>query len=47
MSSYVIGDIHGCVDELRYLIDALPIKAGDEVVFSAITSTAVRIRAAW
>ena len=33
MSSYVIGDIHGCADELRYLVDALPVQAHDEIVF--------------
>ena len=29
MRSYVIGDIHGCVDELRCLIDGLPLEVGD------------------
>jgi serine/threonine protein phosphatase 1 len=33
MSRFVIGDIHGCADELRRLIDALPLAAGDQVVF--------------
>lgn len=33
MSRYVIGDIHGCADELRHLIDALPLRPGDSVVF--------------
>ena len=33
MSSYVIGDIHGCVDELRYLVDDLPVHANDEIIF--------------
>jgi len=33
MSHYVIGDIHGCPDELRYLIEALPLARGDRVVF--------------
>src|SRR5215213_9957860 len=33
MTSFVIGDIHGCCDELRYLIDALPIGPDDEVIF--------------
>ena len=33
MKRFVIGDIHGCVDELRTLIDALPLAAGDRVVF--------------
>ena len=33
MSRYVIGDIHGCVEELRRLIEALPLGGGDSVVF--------------
>lgn len=33
MTSFVIGDIHGCCDELRYLIDALPIRPEDEIIF--------------
>jgi len=33
MSSFVIGDIHGCSEELRYLIDALPVRPDDEIVF--------------
>ena len=33
MRSYVIGDIHGCLDELRRLIDGLPLEVGDRVVF--------------
>jgi serine/threonine protein phosphatase 1 len=33
MSRYVIGDIHGCAEELRRLIDALPLRGGDSVVF--------------
>jgi len=33
MRSYVIGDIHGCLDELRYLIDGLPLEVGDRLVF--------------
>lgn len=33
MTAFVIGDIHGCCDELRYLIDALPIGRDDEVIF--------------
>lgn len=33
MPRYVIGDIHGCVDELRHLIDALPLRRGDSIVF--------------
>jgi diadenosine tetraphosphatase ApaH/serine/threonine PP2A family protein phosphatase len=33
MSRYVIGDIHGCLDDLRRLIDGLPVRAGDVLVF--------------
>ncbi len=33
MRCYVIGDIHGCVDELRCLIEGLPLKPGDHIVF--------------
>jgi serine/threonine protein phosphatase 1 len=33
MRSYVIGDIHGCLDELAYLIDGLPLATGDRLVF--------------
>ena len=33
MRSYVIGDIHGCLDELRCLIEALPLESGDRMVF--------------
>jgi serine/threonine protein phosphatase 1 len=33
MHSYVIGDIHGCLDELRYLVEALPFESGDRLVF--------------
>ena len=33
MKSFVIGDIHGCVDDLRYLIDRLPLARGDRLVF--------------
>jgi len=33
MKSYVIGDIHGCADELRYLIDGLSLARGDRLVF--------------
>jgi serine/threonine protein phosphatase 1 len=33
MSSFVIGDIHGCLEELRHLVDALPVRPGDEMVF--------------
>src|SRR5947207_4263886 len=31
--TYVIGDIHGCPDELARLIDKLPINATDRLVF--------------
>ena len=33
MSRYVVGDIHGCVDELRRLIETLPLARGDRLVF--------------
>jgi serine/threonine protein phosphatase 1 len=33
MRSYVIGDIHGCLDELRCLIEDLPIESGDRLIF--------------
>ena len=33
MKSYVVGDIHGCERELRYLIDSLPLGQGDRLVF--------------
>lgn len=33
MRNYVIGDIHGCLDELRYLIEGLPLEVGDRLVF--------------
>ena len=33
MSRYVIGDIHGCLDELRYLVEALPLARGDRLIF--------------
>jgi len=33
MKSFVIGDIHGCERELRYLIDGLPLAQGDRLVF--------------
>src|SRR4029077_14244982 len=33
MRCYVIGDIHGCLDELRYLIDGLPLESGDRLIF--------------
>ena len=33
MSRFVIGDMHGCVDELRRLVEGLSLVAGDRVVF--------------
>ena len=33
MSCYVVGDIHGCLAELRYLIEQLPLEHGDRLVF--------------
>ena len=33
MKSFVIGDIHSCADEVRYLVDRLPLARGDRVVF--------------
>jgi serine/threonine protein phosphatase 1 len=33
MRNYVIGDIHGCLDELRCLIEGLPLEVGDRLVF--------------
>jgi len=33
MRCFVVGDIHGCVTELRYLIEGLPLKSGDRLVF--------------
>jgi serine/threonine protein phosphatase 1 len=33
MSRYVVGDIHGCVEELRHLIETLPLVRGDRLVF--------------
>lgn len=33
MSRYVVGDIHGCVEELRHLIETLPLARGDRLVF--------------
>ena len=33
MRTYVIGDIHGCVDELVCLLEALPLEAPDRLIF--------------
>jgi serine/threonine protein phosphatase 1 len=33
MASFVIGDIHGCAGELSCLIENLPLKAGDHLIF--------------
>lgn len=33
MSRYVIGDIHGCNDELRRLVEKLPLAGGDRLIF--------------
>ena len=33
MRCYVIGDIHGCLNELAYLIGGLPLESGDRLVF--------------
>lgn len=33
MKCYVIGDIHGCLDELAWLREALPLEASDRVIF--------------
>jgi serine/threonine protein phosphatase 1 len=33
MATYVIGDIHGCLAELRYLLEQLPLENGDGLVF--------------
>src|SRR5262249_31529921 len=33
MRCYVIGDIHGCLDELRCLVEGLPLESGDRMVF--------------
>lgn len=31
--TYVIGDVHGCADELRTLVGQLPLTSGDRIVF--------------
>jgi serine/threonine protein phosphatase 1 len=33
MSRYVIGDIHGCSEELRRLMERLPLARGDAVIY--------------
>ncbi len=33
MSCYVVGDIHGCLEELRCLIERLPLRDADRIVF--------------
>jgi serine/threonine protein phosphatase 1 len=33
MHSFVVGDIHGCLTELRYLLEGLPLESGDRLVF--------------
>jgi predicted MPP superfamily phosphohydrolase len=33
MRSFVIGDIHGCLAELTFLINNLPLEQGDRIVF--------------
>ena len=33
MRSYVIGDIHGCLDEMVRLIESLPLEPSDRLVF--------------
>jgi serine/threonine protein phosphatase 1 len=33
MTTYVVGDIHGCLAELRYLIEQLPLEHDDRLVF--------------
>ena len=43
---FVVGDIHGCVDELNRLLDAIAPPAPTPSAFSATTSIAVRRRRA-
>jgi serine/threonine protein phosphatase 1 len=33
MHCFVVGDIHGCLTELRYLLEGLPLESGDRLVF--------------
>ena len=33
MASFVIGDIHGCLDELASLVEALPLERSDRLIF--------------
>ena len=33
MGCFVVGDVHGCVDELVYLLEGLPLDQGDRIVF--------------
>jgi len=33
MKCYVVGDIHGCLDELARLLENLPLEQSDRVVF--------------
>jgi calcineurin-like phosphoesterase family protein len=33
MRTYVIGDIHGCLDELLCLVEALPLEPSDRLIF--------------
>jgi serine/threonine protein phosphatase 1 len=33
MACFVIGDIHGCLSELSYLIESLPLQHADRIIF--------------
>ncbi|MBI2357847.1 MAG: serine/threonine protein phosphatase [Deltaproteobacteria bacterium] len=33
MAQYVIGDIHGCVEEMTRMLEALPLRPADRIVF--------------
>ena len=44
MRCYVIGDIHGCLDELRYLVEGLPLESGDGWFSWATMSTGARLK---